>query len=47
MDSSKVKMASYKKMKMAKASKEIEDYVPNAQYETEAHTNAVVQRCIR
>ena len=42
MDSSKVKMASYKD-ENGKSIKGIEDYVPNTQYETEAHTKAVVQ----
>lgn len=42
MDSSKVKMASYKD-ENGKSFKGIEDYVPNTQYETEAHTKAVVQ----
>ena len=42
MDSSKVKMASYKD-ENGKSIKGIEYYVPNTQYETEAHTKAVVQ----
>ena len=42
MDSSKVKMASCKD-ENGKSIKGIEDYVPNTQYETEAHTKVVVQ----